>query len=176
LLTGQKEFIAGFLLLFLAGPRLLPIRWYLLIPAFWGLSLYALVHVEARLVGVFFVFFWLALFSCLRVRSQRLVTVAALMIVFATAFKTVKAEVSGSHNSRNVQWVAATQLGQLGLHPGDRVAVLGHTTIADDWAHLGGLRIVADVPLEEMPSYWSATPEKRSEISSALAAWESKPL
>ena len=170
LLTGQKEYLAGFLLIFLTRPRLLPIRWHLLIPAFWGFGLYALVHVESRLVGVFFVFFWLALFSCLRVRSQRLVAAVVLAIVSATTFKIVKGEISGSHHDRNVQWQVTQTLQKRGIAPGSLLAVLGHSNEGDYWAHVGGFRIVADVPLEEVQSYWSATHEKRAQISSSLAS------
>ena len=49
------------------------------------------------------------------------------------------------------------------------MAVLGHTTVADYWAQLAGLRIVADVPVEAVSSYWEASPEKRAEIATSLS-------
>jgi hypothetical protein len=55
------------------------------------------------------------------------------------------------HPAQHVQWNVAHQLLRTNLTPGDRVAVLGHSTVADYWAHLAGLRIVADVPIEGVP-------------------------
>lgn len=62
LLTGQKEFVVGFLILFFTWPKLQPISWRVLVPAVSGLGLYAIVHVESRLVGVFFVLIWLTVY------------------------------------------------------------------------------------------------------------------
>ena len=56
------------------------------------------------------------------------------------------------------------------------MAVLGHTTVADYWAHLAGLRVTADIPLEDMRSYWLASPDTRDQIASRLQAQQIKAL
>src|SRR5207245_1167401 len=76
----------------------------------------------------------------------------------------------------HVQWQVAQGLGKMGLAPGDQVAVLGHTTVADYWAHLAGLRVTADIPLEDMQSYWLASPDTRERIASRLHAQGIKAL
>jgi hypothetical protein len=110
LLTGQKEFVVGFLIVLLAWPSLLAIRWYLLFPALWGFFLYGLIHVEPRLVGVFFVIFWMPLFASLRVRSRSVVLLVTLLVVFATAFKVTKAQISAPRHATNMQWQTAAGL------------------------------------------------------------------
>jgi hypothetical protein len=190
ILSVEKEWIAGWLVLAIFagawrehGKRWLAL-WFIWLPSAAMLALYALVLVEPRYVAVAMAMIWISLFAALpwqRISGvPRLGSAVVLAIAVITGVSLLREEAPNLGALLKPpaywQWKAAVQLRQFGLQPGDHVAVLGHTTIADDWAHLGGLRIVADVPLEEMPSYWSATPEKRSEISSALAAWESKPL
>jgi hypothetical protein len=168
LLTGQKEFIAGFLLIFIGWPSLTGVRWHLLLPSLWGLFLYGLIHVEPRLVGVFFFICGMALFLSLRVRSRRLVILASLLIVFVTAFKVVKAGVLVQSHAENSQWQTAEALQSLGLVPHSFVAVFGHGDEGDYWAHLGGFRVVADIETENLPSYWSASAQDRTQIIKAL--------
>jgi hypothetical protein len=168
-LTGQKEFIAGFLLIFFAWPKLLPIRWHVLMPALWGLSLYALVHVEPRLVGVFFFLFWLILYSGLCIRSERFLKLVIFAIVLATAFKIGRAAVVRPLNSPHVQWQTAQAIRKMGIEPGSQVAVFGHTNEADYWAHLLGVTVVADIQADDMVTYWSAPPGVRTQILSRLS-------
>lgn len=168
-LTGQKEFIAGFLLIFVAWPKLLPIRWHVLVPALWGFSLYALVHVESRLVGAFFVLLWLILFSGLRIRSERFLKLVMLAIALTTVFKIVRAAVARPNDSPPIQWQTAQTLQEMGIEPGSRVAVFGHTNDGDYWAHLIGVRVVADIQADALPAYWSAPPGVRTEILSRLS-------
>jgi hypothetical protein len=168
LLTGQKEFIAGFLLIFIAWPSLARVRWHLLLPSLWGFFLYGLIHVEPRLVGAFFFIFGMTLFLSLRVRSRRLVMLGTLLIVFATAFKVVKAGILAPNHVENAQWQTAEALKSLGLAPHSLVAVFGHGDEGDYWAHLGGFRVVADIETENLPSYWSASARDRTQILKAL--------
>ena len=184
ILSAEKEWIAGWLVLaiFASAWREHAKRWLALwfvwLPSVAMLALYALVLVEPRYVAVAMAIVWISLFAALPWHKIHAVPPLASAVVLAIAI------ISGASLLReeapnlgallrppaHSQWQAAMQLRQLGLQPGDHAAVLGHTTIADYWAHLGGFTIVADVPLEEVQSYWSATPEKRAEISSALAA------
>ena len=170
ILTGQKEFVAGFLLVFLACPTLLPIRWHVLVPALWGCSLYALVHVESRLVGVFFVLFWLVLYSGLRIRSERFVKLVIFAIALATAFKIGRAAINQPLHPPHIQWQTAQAIQKMGIEPGSQVAVFGFpTAVADYWAHLLGVRVVAEIQADDMPTYWSAPSGVRTEILSRLS-------
>ena len=168
LLTGQKEFIAGFLLIFIGWPILAGVRWYLLLPSLWGFFLYGLIHVEPRLVGVFFFIFGMTLFASLRVRSRPLIILATLLIVLATAFKVVKAGVLAPSHVENAQWKTAEGLKNLGLAPHSLVAVFGHGNEGDYWAHLGEFRVIADIESQNLPSYWLASPQDRNRIVKSL--------
>jgi len=141
------------------------------------LTLYSLILVDLRYVAVAMALVWFSLFAALpwreinfAIRLGSAVALAIAVISGAALFREVAPNLlvfvrPPAHS----QWTAAMQLRRLRLHPGDRVAVLGHTTVAEYWAHLGGFTIVADVPLEEVQFYWRTTPERRAEISSALA-------
>jgi len=64
----------------------------------------------------------------------------------------------------NVEYQVAQELTRHGVQKGDSVAVLGHSNIADYWAHLAQVRIVADVPAEGVSSFWDANVEARRSI------------
>lgn len=49
------------------------------------------------------------------------------------------------------------------------MAVFGHSNAGDYWAHLLGVRIVADIQEDAMPAFWSAAPEVQTEILSRLS-------
>ena len=183
ILSVEKEWIAGWLVLaFFAGAwsahakRWLAL-WFLWLPSAAMLALYSLVLVEPRYVAVAMAVVWLSLFAALpwdKISSlPRLGSAVALATVFISGAALVR-EVAPNFVAclrppAHMQLLAAEQLKRLNLRAGDHVAVLGHTTVADYWAHLGGFTIAADVPLEEVQSYWRATPERRAEISTTLA-------
>jgi hypothetical protein len=184
ILSVKKEWVAGWLVLaiFAIGWKVYAKRWlalwFLWLPSVAMLALYALVLVEPRYVGVAMSIVAIALFAALPWQKisavPRLGSAVVLAVVITSsvsllreAFPDLAACVSPPQHS---QYMAAMQLRRLNFQAGDHFAVLGHTTVADYWAHLDGFRIVADVPLEEVQSYWRAAPEKRAEISSTLAA------
>ena len=170
ILYGQKEYLVAFFLLFFAQSiRRLSAPWPVLLPVFSAFGLYALVHVETRLVAPFCVLLWLVLFSGLRVRGKRLVTFAALAVALVTLFKVGRADILDRHPRSHVQWQVAEALQQMGIARGSRVAYFGHTTDDNYWAHLGGFEIAADTQKDSMPLYWSAPPTLRQDIFVRLA-------
>jgi hypothetical protein len=182
ILSLEKEWIAGWLALaiFAGAWREIAKRffhlWFLWFPSLVTLMLYALVLIEPRYVAVSMAILWIAIFAALP--WQRITPRFGVAVVVAIAVTTGVALVrevapdlaTSLHSAPHVQWEISERLREANLVPGDRVAVLGHTNVADYWAHLAGLRIVADVPLPAMHSYWMASPEKRAKIHSALGA------
>lgn len=183
ILSVEKEWIAGWLLLAIfarswsAHAKRWLALWFLWLPSLAMLALYSLVLVEPRYVAVAMTVVSLSVFAALpwhKINSvPRLGSAVALAIAIISGVALVR-EVAPNlmvleKPPAHTQWVAGMELRQLNLAPGDHVAVLGHTTLADYWAHLGGFTIAADIPLEEVQSYWSTTPEKRAQISATLA-------
>jgi hypothetical protein len=172
ILSGQKEFIAAWIVLFLAGFRRIDLCWPVLLPVFAAIGLYAVVgHVEARLMGPFFVLFWLTLFAGLHVRAPRLLLCVTLAVAAITVFRVSKAAVLTPLHATHVQWETAEALHKMGFPPGTRVAYFGHTTVADYWARLAGFQIAADIQKEAMPEFWSAQSDVQKEIFARLSSF-----
>lgn len=183
IVSGEKQWLTGWLVLLLLAndwrktSELFFKMWFIWLPSLAALGLYALVLVEPRYVAVSLAIICLTLFAALpwaRISAARNVGVAVVLAVSATSgIALVKDGLTNlsacARPGMNTQWQIAQTLLGMGLNPGDQVAVLGHTTVADYWAHLAGLRVTADIPLEEVHSYWSASPQRRAEISSTLA-------
>jgi hypothetical protein len=184
ILSAEKEWIAGWLSLaiFAAAWKTHAKRWlelwFVWLPSAAMLALYALLLVEPRYVAVAMAVLGVSLFAALpwhKINSVPRLGTAIVLAIAITSGAALLREQAPSlatcvRPPAHVQWIAAMELRRLDFQPGDHFAVLGHTTVADYWAHMGGFTIVADVPLEEVQSYWSAPPGKRAAISSTLGA------
>jgi hypothetical protein len=182
ILSTQKEWIAGWLVLaILAGDwretskRLIRL-WFLWLPPLSALALYGLVLVEPRYVAMPIAVIWIVLFAGLpwsRINTARKIGAAVIIASGLTSGTSLAKDglsnlVVCLSSTKHVQWQVADGLLHMGLTPGEHVAFLGHTTVADYWAHLAGLKVTADIPLEAMESYWSATAVTRNQIGSVL--------
>jgi hypothetical protein len=126
----------------------------------WPLSvvaLYWLVYIDTRYVAPFCVLFWLAVYGVLMPRvdaTPRKVILAAViatmlipsMLVAGTSARSIFEK--SSDGGRSAQKLVATDLHAMGLHRGDRVAIVGEGFEAY-YAQIAGLKIVAQVPSEE---------------------------
>jgi len=129
--------------------------WFIWAPGVIALAMFALVHVEPRFLGG-----WLILLSagavctCLLptdtgtrravwcISAAALITAASALILQASR-EAVGVDHAAGRSSEDVS--IAVGLLSNGLHPGDHVALIGDGTGAY-WAHLAGLRIVAEIP------------------------------
>lgn len=184
IVSTEKQWIAGWLVLVLVAgdwrktSELFFKLWFVWLPAAAALALYGLVLVEPRYVAAALAVICIALFSavlCSSTNSLRGIGVAVVFAVAATSGIALAKDgltnlAVSMHSENHVQWQVAQGVLKMGLTPGDQVAVLGHTTVADYWAHLAGLQVTADIPLEVMQDYWLASPAKRDEIASRLHA------
>src|SRR5258708_25772281 len=167
IISTEKQWIAGWLVLvFLASDwrktleRIFKI-WFVWLPSVAALALYALVLVEPRYVAVGLTITCLTLFAAVpwsRINTTRVGAAVVLAISCTTGVALLK---DGLTNlavclqlAPNVPLEGAQALLKMGLSPRNQVAFLGHTTVTDYWAHLVGLRVTADIPLESMQSYW----------------------
>ncbi|MBA2527274.1 MAG: hypothetical protein H0V18_16065 [Pyrinomonadaceae bacterium] len=188
--------VVGWLSLYLLSRR----RWMvvgdlapyssLIIPALAGLGIYFLAIVELRYVAPFVMLLWLGLFSGLRLPdnqvSRRLIAcvmivLMLMMVVKVTASSnheasvTVSSLIAGEGTSAHEQWLVADGLHQMGVVPGDRVAVIGNS-IRAFWGHLAGVRIVAEIKPRDANGFWAVDESVRSEAIETFARTGAKAI
>ena len=179
MLSTEKQWVTGWLVLalFAAGWKRLRARlrllWFIWFPPVVTLALYSLVLVEPRYAAVWITIIWIVLFAAVdwpQVKStQGLGTAVVLAIAITSGVAVLKGGFDNLaeclRREPNVSFEIGQSLLNMGLKPGDEVAFLGHTTLPYYWAHLSRLRVTGDIQLDDMGSYWSATPQKRNEIA-----------
>lgn len=151
-------------------------QWPLWVPAAAGLGIYALVYVEARLVAPFFVLLWVSLLAGLRFPKadtgpglERHVCLAlATVLLLGVGWLAARSLFRSFAPKPFINWQVAEGLHERGIQSGDRIASMGDSLKAY-WAHLAGVRIVAEIPMASASEYWSASPQVKSEILTDFA-------
>jgi hypothetical protein len=179
---AQGGLITGFLILFMmAGTPWHSVKdiakqWSILLPAIGALSMYVLVHIEARFMAPFVVLFWIGLVASVRLvdtpQSRRLlvcVTLAMLLPMLGTigalavgkGYSALRYSIQ-KDSPAHIQWYVAEFLHRMGVQPGDKVASIGRTFDAA-WAHLAQVQIVAEIPRRDENEFWAANDAVRSQ-------------
>lgn len=192
----QYGLLVGLLSLYLMGRRGwlllydLTSHWSLIIPAMAGIGLYAFVNVQGRYVASFFVLLWLGLFSAVHLpytpESQRLIrsiTIVLMAVMIFTAVASSSREailtarylVAGEDRSAHEQWQVAEGLGEIGMAPGDKVAVIG-SPVRAFWAHLAGLQIIAEIESGNTGTFWEADLTLKHEVIKTFARTGAKAI
>jgi hypothetical protein len=144
--------------------------WMILLPSVAALALYALVHVEFRFIAPFALMLLLVTIARARivsgtepgwVRRFHLIMVLAPTIAMAWAVSRDLFDVIA--NKPYEPWVVAQQLHTMGVRPGTEVGVIGS---AGDtyWAHLGVMRIIAEIPEKEDLRFVAADDARRQQV------------
>ncbi len=162
-------------------------RWALVGIALAAFGMYALVYAEGRYLGPFVALLWGSLLSFVRVDaspvSRRALRLPSRVLVIFAALGIGALILDGM--TRVVGWDAeswqptlvveqpkaaalrpvpfARALLELGLKPGDGIAYLGDSFDAF-FARLARLRIIAEVPWDQLDEFWRAPPEQRAEV------------
>jgi hypothetical protein len=174
----RREFVVGFVALALLSASWGLVfagildEWVIWMPALVAFGLYALVYAESRYLGGFFTLLWMGIFLGLRRGCRDLpkrfasgIIVATSLMVGVTCVTSAIGDVAQIVRAKpNEQWEAAQALRGAGIFAGDRVGIIGHTTVADYWAHLAGLSISAEVTQEDAPAFWQAPAGERARI------------
>lgn len=197
LFTGaQAVWMAGFLILFGVSCKgrscigNVARQWNLLLPSLSVIGMYALVHVEARYLGVSVVLLALGLFSGVLLpvgrASRRLaaciVIVVASVIIISLIPSSVKAARAlsydltyGEEKSAAPHRRVAESLKAAGVRPGDEVASVGYAFNAL-WARLARVQIVAEVtsgsleaPAPDARMFWTSDPSAQTRIIDLFA-------
>jgi hypothetical protein len=197
----QGGLLMGIVLLYLMS-RIRPLRlteflkqWGLLLPALAAFCLYGLVYVEGRYIGVFLVLLWADLLVNIRLpasqTNKRLSSLVSLiMIVFIVMnifffnLEGFKNLISGQRTktAKSIQPPAPSWPGQvaeelydLGIQPGDKVAVIGYA-FDSFWARLARVQIISEMLGSDAEPLWVGGPSKRSEVLEAFRSTEAKAI
>jgi hypothetical protein len=185
MVSAQRSLVVGFLVLLLfAGDKIFFLRaffslWTIWLPALATFAIYVPVHVETRFLGAAVIVMWTCLFASIGLpqmkyspRLWRAVFLAVSIVLGVTVLKETGTDLT--RRSTNVSWQVASELQQLGLRSGDRVAVLGHGSNSEYWAHLAQVRIVADLPEESISNFWDSGHQTQSAVLDAFAGTGAK--
>ncbi len=179
-LRSQPALLAAALTLIFIGwgatRRAVLAYWPLFMMGFAAMGLYMLVHVESRFVGEYICIFWVVLLFGVRLpnsggqlkMAEYLIGAVTLTLVLSVADGTLRAIRVGGQNSARDHIEVSDGLKQIGVQPGDKVAVLGDGNWSY-WARLGRLRIVATVMGPDTPRFWAASPQQRAKVFQIFA-------
>jgi len=191
----QGVLLISVLILYLMGPRLSLRRmnivrsWGLSLVALAAFGLYGMVLVAERYIGVFFVLFWADLLagvslSPTQIHKRLVAVVSALIVVFMLANLLIFnlqgfVDLAGKANPTSTthqqagppSWPGevAQTLHQLGVQPGDKVAVIGYAFTSSFWARLARVKIVAEMFDWEAEPFWLGDAETQDRVLGAFA-------
>jgi len=187
ILASTGGLIAGFLILCFVAERRREVagdilrQWPLWLPGVFALGMYALIHVENRYTGVFFVLLWLGLFYALHTPTPRAQQITAgVMLAIATSLILPMACDNGYdflravRNRSDPDATLVTELERLGIHPGDRVARISPFVTDLGWAREVRVTIIAEVDWESANDFWTAGTVTQDQVLKALAGTGAK--
>jgi hypothetical protein len=187
----QSSLVAGVLVLFLYAGRMPKVindikeeLWYLLVPALLILGLYFVILIQDRYVGPFLLLMWSVLFfapraqvspDSNRVRQAVLLGIACALLA-TISMQVARNSVKGAPDRRdpdNRFWAlkdeqVAAELNRAGIGMGDKVAYIGDS-IWVYWAHLGKIRIEAEIPDEEVDTFYEVDQAAQDSLMRAFA-------
>lgn len=144
--------------------------WLVLLPAMVALAMYALVLVEFRYVAPFALMLLMWLMSRMKIATGAgplLVSRFHLVILLAPALAIAWAAGRDVYdlvrNKPYEPWVVAQQLHEMGIQPGTDVGYIG-TGLDAYWAHLAGVRIIAEIPDQQQSQFIGAGTARRQQI------------
>jgi hypothetical protein len=155
-------------------------QWFLWFPAAAACLGFACVLVEGRYVASFLVVLWLAAFSCslgsVSVSSRRIAVGVVLAVALVTGVKMLKFAVSDAiaiPKQVNENWEAAQKLKELGVRPGDRVALIG-VLAEQHLLRLANVKAVAELRYRDERKFWAGDASLQGRVFTAFAATGSK--
>ena len=192
LLLSEWGWLVGSLIFLLMGRRTIlgGIReqWPLLLVTLVALGMYSLILVMPRYAAPFLAVFCFAVLAGMwrrqssNPRTVNLVAAATLCVMLLALAQPLIAKSyrkwsEGRERNREEPVRAAEGLLRMGLHPNDRLAILGDGT-SEYWARLAQVKIVAQIMLREGggDEFWRLAPEERVPVYEALAGMGARAL
>ncbi len=154
------------------------------LPAIAGLALYALVRAEGRMLAGFTIALFATVVAALRMdtgewtpKITRAVVFSVSLILLSQIAIKIGHQGFGFYRAREFpDWRVATALQAIGVQPGDRASYLGDSLVNHAWAHLARMKISAEIPEEDVSSFWAAHQAERAVALQWLAASGAKVL
>jgi hypothetical protein len=155
-------------------------QWFLWFPAAAACLGFASVLVEGRYVASFLIILWVASFASTlgspSVAFRSVAVAVALAAVLMTGMKTLKYATSDAlaiPKQVNENWEAAQKLKELGISPGDRVALIG-VLAEQHWMRLANVKAVAELRYRDEQQFWTGDASLQGSVFTAFAATGSK--
>jgi hypothetical protein len=151
-------------------------QWPIWLPAYVALGMFALVHVETRFVGGFALILLMKVLAGVRFSPwpwkawrSRVALVVVIAPVAAIAWS-ARRDFAGLFARKPFeQWEVAHRLHAMGIQPGCQGGSIGSGSDAY-WAHLAGVRIVAEIPDQGQDAFWQASEQTKAEVMVKFAA------
>ena len=144
--------------------------WWVWLPSLAALGMYALVLVEQRYVSGFALMLLLWILSSVYVSERaggelgrRVVLATILAPVIAVAWPVARDLKDVILNEPYEPWVVAQQLHSMGISAGTDVGCVGGCLDAY-WAHLAGVRVIAEIPDAEQRMFISADSARKQQV------------
>jgi hypothetical protein len=180
MLFEESDLFAGFLVLLLLagwnkGIHAILQWWFLWLPAFFGIAIFVIVHVEDRFIAPFLVLGTVGLYLPMLVANARKpgmvsrVLLAVLITQAGRALPDAMKSLLGSKidlPSSGSKEVAG--LTQLQVPPGTKVAIIGFAP-GSYWAWIGQYPIVGEIPPSGTGRFLAASPRERERIYGCLS-------
>lgn len=157
--------------------RLIGRQWILLVFAFAGSSMYLFGVVRSRYTAPFILILWLAVSAGIYIGKDArermlagavmiIIIVSSLSLVIGSSSNDITNAFSGEYPVVHPQWYVAEKLTALGLSSGETVGYIGYNFngLAAFWAHLAGVRIVAEIPSGQDSFFWQGTQELQEKV------------
>jgi hypothetical protein len=143
--------------------------WWVWLPSIAALGMYALVHVEQRMVAGYALVLLIWLVSSVRISKsaapilrRRALAVAILAPALAIAWAGARDVSAIVANKPYEPWEVAMSLHNMGIPTGAQVGIIGTGSEAY-WAHLAQVRIIAEIPASEMSKFLTADTTRKRE-------------
>ena len=144
--------------------------WLVWLPSTATLAMYALVLVEQRYVSPFALMLLLWILSSARISTndggvlrKRTVPAVILALALAIAWPVTRDLREVIANRPYEHWEVAAGLHNLGIPPGTHVGLIASGS-GWYWAHLAGVRIVAEIPWKDQARLLAADSVKKQEV------------
>ncbi|HKV60670.1 MAG TPA: hypothetical protein VJO16_02055 [Candidatus Acidoferrum sp.] len=144
--------------------------WLVFLPSMAALAMYSLVLVEFRYVAPFALMLLMWALSRMKIATgagpllvKRFHFVVLLAPTLAITWAAGRDLYEVVRNKPYEPWLVAQRLHEMGIPPGTDVGYIG-TGLDGYWAHLAGVRIIAEIPDEKQSQFIAANAARRQKV------------